>query len=276
MDRFTAKQVVLIAGANPHIVSALRAILADDYEIKVAADAQDTIRLALAPESPEVILINNTMPASDQAAVCRRLQADSRTRSIPIIFLCEPTLEDTEATVFELGAADVITRPFKKSVVKARIRTQLELKRYRENLDKRVETRVSKLQSEVQERRDIDDTYRSLVEHARDGIAIIHDFKVKFANPAFCKMIGLPKKELVGAHLKKFISEEEFIKNTTRYSERISGLNLPRVYKSQVMHSDGSTIDVELNVSVIPYGRSLAALVFVRDIREEEAWQYSK
>jgi PAS domain S-box-containing protein len=42
------------------------------------------------------------------------------------------------------------------------------------------------------------------------------------------------------------------------------------------MHSDGSTIDVELNVSVIPYGRSLAALVFVRDIREEEAWQYNR
>ena len=89
-------------------------------------------------------------------------------------------------------------------------------------------------------------------------------------------MIGFSEKELKGAHLKKFISEEEFIKNTTRYSERIAGLNLPRVYKSQVMHSDGSTIDVELNVSVIPYCRSLAALVFIRDIREEEAWQYSR
>ncbi len=152
----------------------------------------------------------------------------------------------------------------------------MKLKRYRENLDKSVERRVNKLQSEIQERRDIDDTYRSLVEHARDGIAIIHDFEVKFANPAFCKMIGLSKQQLIGAHLKKFISEDEFIKNTTRYSERIAGLNLPRVYKSQVMHSDGSTIDVELNVSVIPFGGSLAALVFIRDVREEQAWQYSR
>lgn len=276
MDRLPAKQVLLIADANPQNVSALRAILADDYEIKVAADAQQTIRLALAPESPEIILISNMMPAADLASVCRRLQADRTTNSIPIIFLCEPTTEDAEAKAFELGAADVLTRPFKKSVVKARIRTHSELKRYRENLDKSVERRVNKLQSEIQERRDIDDTYRSLVEHARDGIAIIHDFEVKYANPAFCAMIGLPKKQLIGAHLKKFISEDEFIKNTTRYSERIAGLNLPRVYKSQVMHSDGSTIDVELNVSVIPYGGSLAALVFIRDIREEEAWQYSR
>lgn len=276
MDRLPAKKVVLIAGANSQNVSELRAILGDDYKIKVAADAQETVRLALAADSPEIILISDMMLAADLAAVRRRLPADGTMNRIPIIFLCEPTTEDTEATLFEMGAADVITRPFKKSVVEARIRTHLELKYYRENLDKSIETRLGKLQSEVRERRDIDNTYRSLVEHARDGIAIIHNFKVKFANPAFCKMIGLQKKQLVGAHLKKFISEEEFIKNTTRYSERIAGLNLPRVYKTQVMHSDGSTIDVELNVSVIPYGRSLAALVFIRDIREEQAWQYSK
>ena len=106
-------------------------------------------------------------------------------------------------------------------------------------------------------------------------IAIIHDFKVRYANPAFCKMIGFSEQELIGAHLKKFISEEEFIKNTKRYSNRIAGINLPRIYKSQVIHSDGSTIDVELNVCVVPYGRSLAALVFVRNIREAEAWKYS-
>jgi PAS domain S-box-containing protein len=150
----------------------------------------------------------------------------------------------------------------------------LELKRYRDNLDNKVKKRVSALHEEIQERRDVEDTYRALVEHARDGIAIIHDFKVRYANPAFSKMIGLSEQELIGAHLKKFISEEEFIKNTKRYSDRIAGLNLPRIYKSQIIHSDGSIIDVELNVCVVPYGRSLAALVIVRDIREEEAWKY--
>ena len=91
---------------------------------------------------------------------------------------------------------------------------------------------------------------------------------------AFCKMIGFSEKELVGAHLKKFISEEVFIKVTQRYSNRIAGINLPRIYKSQVIHSDGSTIEVELNVCVVPYGRSLAAFVFIRDLREEQAWEY--
>jgi PAS domain S-box-containing protein len=214
------------------------------------------------------------MPSADMYEVCRKLKADKTTKDIPIILLSEPTTKDTEAKGFGLGAADYITKPFKKSVVTARIRTHLELKRYRDNLDNKVKKRVSALHEEIQERRDVEDTYRALVEHARDGIAIIHDFKVRYANPAFSKMIGLSEKELIGAHLKKFISEEEFIKNTKRYSDRIAGLNLPRIYKSQIIHSDGSTIDVELNVCVVPYGRSLAALVIVRDIREEEAWKY--
>jgi PAS domain S-box-containing protein len=274
MDRSKSKQVLLIADPNPENVGVLKRMLASDYDIRVAADGEEAIRLASSPDPPGLILLNDMMSAADMTAVCRKIKAENTTKDIPIIILSEPTTEDTEARGFELGAADYITKPFKKSVVRARIRTHLELKRYRGNLENRVKKKVSALHEEIQERRDIEDTYRALVEHAKDGIVIIQDFKVKFTNPAFSKMIGFSEKELMGAHLKKFISEEEFIKNTTRYSDRIAGLNLPRIYKSQVIHSDGSTIDVELNVSVVPYGRSLAALVFVRDIREEEAWQY--
>jgi PAS domain S-box-containing protein len=274
MDRSQSKQVLLIADPNPENVRILKTMLAPDYAINVAANGKEAIRLATSPNTPGLILLNVMIPNEDMYTVCKKLKADQTTKDIPLILLSEPTPEDTEAKGFGLGAADYITKPFKRSVVQARIRTHLELKRYRDNLDTRVQKRVGVLHAEIQERRDVEDTYRALVEHARDGIAIIHDFKVRYANPAFCKMIGFSEQELSGAHLKKFISEEEFAKNTKRYSDRIAGLNLPRIYKSQIIHSDGSTIDVELNVCVVPYGRSLAALVIVRDIREEEAWKY--
>ena len=274
MDRSQSKQLLLIADANPDNINVLKVILSSDYDINVATDGEETIRLALSPDTPGLILLSTMMPTADMHEVFTKLKADKTTKDIPVICLSEPTTEDTEAKGFELGAADYITKPFKRSVVKARVRTHLELKRYRDNLENSVKKRVNALHEEIQERRDVEDTYRALVEHARDGIAIIHDFKVRFANPAFCKMIGFSENDLIGAHLRKFISEEEFIKNTKRYSDRIAGLNLPRIYKSQIIHSDGSTIDVELNVCVVPYGRSLAALVIVRDIREEEAWKY--
>jgi PAS domain S-box-containing protein len=274
MDRSQSKQLLLIADASPENVNVLKAILTPEYDITIATDAEEAIRLASSPDGPELILLNNMMPAADVSRVCKKLKADRPTRDIPIILLAEPTTEDTEAEGFELGAADYLTKPFKRSVVRARIRTHIELRRYRDILGNIEKKQVSGLDEENEDRRNVEDTYRMLVKHARDGIAIIHDFIVKYANPAFCKMTGLSEKELIGAHLKKFISEEEFIKNTRRYSERISGINLPRIYKSQIIHADGSPIDVELNVCVVPYGKSLAALVFVRDIREEEAWKY--
>ncbi len=275
MDRSRSKKLLLFADNDPQNVSVLRAMLTPDYDITVAAVGVDIIKLASSPEPPQLILLNVMMATDDPYEVCKTLKDDRTTKDIPIILLADPTAEDTEARGFELGVADYITRPFKRSVVRARIRTHLELRQCRDNLENRVRKQVSELHEEIQERRDVEDTYRALVEYARDGIAIIHDFKVRYANPAFCKMIGFKEKELIGAHLKKFISEEEFIKNTRRYSNRIAGINLPRIYKSQVIHADGTTIDVELNVCVVPYGRSLAALVFMRNIREEEAWKYT-
>lgn len=274
MDHSNSKPLLLIADPSPANVNILGEMLSPDYDIKVTADGQEAIRLASSTDIPALILLSSTIPTVDMYEVCKSLKAAETTKDIPIIILSGPTAGDTEAKGFELGAADYITQPFKRSVVRARIRTHLELARYRSNIESRVKRQVGAIHTEVRERRDTEDTYRSLVEHARDGIAIIHDFKVRYANPAFCKMIGFSEKELIGAHLKKFISEEEFIRNTKRYSERIAGLNLPRIYKSQVIHADGSPIDVELNVCVVPYGRSLAALVFIRDIREEDAWKY--
>lgn len=274
MDRSRSKPLLLIADANPENISVLKEILVSDYSLSVTSEGDEVIRLASAAETPELILLGEMPTMADSFDICRTLKAANATTDIPIIILAEPTTEDAAARGFELGAADYISRPFKKSVVRARICTHLELRRYRDNLDRSLKRQVSELHEEVQERRDIEDTYRALVEHARDGIAIIHDFEVRYANPAFCTMLGYSEEELTGAHLKKFISEEEFIKNTTRYSNRIKGLNLPRIYKSKVIHSDGTTFDVELNVSVVPYGRSLAALVFMRDMREEEAWKY--
>ena len=245
MKRPQSRPAILIADTNDQHVSDLKTILSADYDINVTAHGIEIIRYASSPEPPGLILIDNPLAADDDYEVCRTLKGDRTTKDIPIILLVEPSADDTVAKGFEMGAADYLTKPFKRSVVRARVRTHLELKRYRDNLETKVKERVNELQKEIQERRTVEHTYRALVEHAKDGIAIIHDFKVRFTNPAFCKMIGYTEDELMGAHLRKFISEKEYFKNTKRYSARIAGINLPRIYKSQIIHSDGS---VDLHV----------------------------
>ena len=173
MDRSQPRQLLLIADADQENIGVLKTMLAPDFDIKVATDGEETIRLASSPDPPGLILLNTMMPDADVSEICRKLKAVKTTKDIPIILLSEPTLEDTEARGFELGAADYITTPFKRSVVNARIRTHLELKRYRDNFEKKVKNQVNEIHEEIQERRDIEDTYRALVEHAVDGILII-------------------------------------------------------------------------------------------------------
>ena len=85
MDRSPTKKVLLIADANPENVKDLKTILAPDYDIKVAADGAETIRLALFPDTPGLILLNVTMPTADTYEVCKTLKADQTTKDIPLL-----------------------------------------------------------------------------------------------------------------------------------------------------------------------------------------------
>ncbi len=68
------------------------------------------------------------MPEMDGYEVCRQLQANERTRRIPVIFVTAKSEVEDEAQGFGLGAVDYITKPVSPAIVLARVRTQLALK----------------------------------------------------------------------------------------------------------------------------------------------------
>ena len=75
----------------------------------------------------------------------RRLKADERTRSIPIIFIS--ILEDERDKVkgFQAGAVDYITKPFQPEEVLARVRTHLRLRILTDRLEQEVRERTEEL-----------------------------------------------------------------------------------------------------------------------------------
>ena len=80
--------------------------------------------------------------------VCRKLKDDDRTRGIPVIFVTSMDHEEDEAAGLDAGAIDYLTKPIRASIVKARVRNHLELKRARdllaEPLDHRPRSRASR------------------------------------------------------------------------------------------------------------------------------------
>jgi PAS domain S-box-containing protein/putative nucleotidyltransferase with HDIG domain len=115
--------------------------------------------------------------------------------------------------------------------------------------------------------------YRSVVERASDGIAVLQDGKIIFANKRLAEMWGGDVEELVNRPMIDFLHPDETAKVVDRYKKRMAGEDVPPIYETIMKSKDGSDICIELNVGVIPYQGQQASLVFVRDVSERKQAQ---
>jgi len=152
------KTAVLVVDDTPENIDVLNGILTDDYQVKVAIDGRKALKIALSPDPPGLILLDIMMPGMDGYQVCRELKTSAATRDIPVIFVTAKGEVVDEARGFEAGAVDYITKPVSPSLVRARVKTHLELRescRKLEQLVSRVEQALKEkeiLLKEVQHR----------------------------------------------------------------------------------------------------------------------------
>jgi putative two-component system response regulator len=94
-------------------------------------DALERVR----QDPPDLILLDVTMPELDGFAVCQVLKEDQRTALIPITMLTGLDDREHRTRGIEAGADDFLTKPFEQSILRARIRSQLRLKRLTDQLE---------------------------------------------------------------------------------------------------------------------------------------------
>ncbi|MBF0146935.1 MAG: diguanylate cyclase [Magnetococcales bacterium] len=129
------QSTVLIVDDTPVNIRFLAGILRDEYRILVATGGEEAIRIAQR-ENPDLLLLDITMPQMDGYQTLERLKGDIRTQKIPVIFVtARDSLED-EARGLDLGAIDYITKPGSPAIIRARVRNHLELKHYRDTLER--------------------------------------------------------------------------------------------------------------------------------------------
>ena len=130
-------------------------------------------RLALAAaarEMPDLILLDIQMPEMNGYEVCERFKADPVLGGIPIIFISAQHESMDKVRAFAVGGVDYVTKPFQFAEVDARVRTHLELRR-------------QKLELQVSYQRLQD------LEQLRDNLAhmVVHDMR----SPLFAMMMAL-------------------------------------------------------------------------------------
>jgi PAS domain S-box-containing protein len=115
-----------------------------------------------------------------------------------------------------------------------------------------------------------EEKYRNLVERANDGITILQDRILIYANPSLSEILGYSIPELLGEPFTTFIHPEYLEEVDDYYTRRMEGEDVRPIYDSKFRKKDGSSIDVEVNAGIITYQGKPADLVFVRDISERK------
>lgn len=129
------KDKILIVDDSPANIQIINNILKDDYEIFFATDGISGLKKAY-DLNPDIILLDVLMPDIDGYEVLSRLKSDLLTRDIPVIFITSLDSVEQEIKGLEAGAVDYITKPIVGALLKARVKTHLELKKQNDFLKK--------------------------------------------------------------------------------------------------------------------------------------------
>jgi diguanylate cyclase (GGDEF)-like protein len=131
----TEKQTVLAIDDVPANLKLLGQILGSEYRYLCATSGLAGLEIAHA-QRPDIILLDVMMPEVDGYEICARLKANPATQQIPVIFITALKDETDETRGLEIGAIDYVTKPFCPAIIQMRVRNQLELKRYRDLLER--------------------------------------------------------------------------------------------------------------------------------------------
>ena len=130
--------------SGPHGLPARKVLLVDDEdslrkvlkdllerEGYVVSEARDGVQALDQVDrvGPDIIVLDLNMPGLDGYGVLSHLRSRPATADIPVLVLTAKSDEDNEVRVFELGADDFLTKPFRARALSARLEAVLGRRR---------------------------------------------------------------------------------------------------------------------------------------------------
>ncbi len=138
-------------------------------------------------------------------------------------------------------------------------------------------TRIREAQAALKES---EKQYRTLVENAGEGILVVADERVLFANPYVSRIIGYSEDELKDIPFHQFVHPDDLERVARNHRRRVSGDTDIPVYEFRIVDQNGKTLWVEIEGVPIEWNGKPAALNFLRDVTErrrtEEALKESE
>ena len=125
--------------------------------------------------------------------------------------------------------------------------------------------------NDITERRRAEESYRLLVDHSLQGLIVVRDGKIVFANKAFSKTTGYSVDELQAMSIDDnlvLVNGDDRANISAGYRDRLKGNRSPARYECRIICKDGSTKWVETYTIITEYeGKPAAQAAFI-DITE--------
>lgn len=119
------RPLVLVADDDPDILSLVTLRLErDGYEVIGAPDGERAVEEAL-ERTPDLALIDVSMPKLDGYEVTERLRQHEPTSAIPIILLTARVQDSDVARGIQAGADDYVRKPFSTADLRTRVQAAL-------------------------------------------------------------------------------------------------------------------------------------------------------
>jgi len=122
----TTQRVILTADDNQQIRMLVKAALRSlGHELIEAIDGEEALDLALS-RSPDLVLLDVTMPKLDGWEVLRFMRKRPETADIPVMMLTTAAQQADLALGESLGCNDYLTKPFTPADLRAHVERMLD------------------------------------------------------------------------------------------------------------------------------------------------------
>jgi len=192
----------------------------DGHEVITAKTGKECLSLTR-EKRPDAMLLDVVLPDMNGIDVCRLIKEDpDLVGTLVILISGVETSDASQANGLKLGADGYIVKPFEKNVLLAYIGAMIRIKKTEDAL------------------RESEEKFRSLVERANDGMVIIQDGLVKYANPKSAELWGGTVEELIGTHFTEYVHPDDRPKVIERYNRRMAGEDVKPVYDFAIRTRD--------------------------------------
>lgn len=127
------KPLILVIDDNRDIREMVAELMKDDYNVIMASNGKDGIRMAL-KYVPDLIICDVMMPGFDGMETCNRLKNEEVSSHIPILMLTACTMDEQRVQSFESGADGYLSKPFSTAVLKSHTGSLIENRKRIKNL----------------------------------------------------------------------------------------------------------------------------------------------